>query len=629
MPGVAATRARALVATKRRRTARRWDRVFRRLALVQGVLLVGVAWKVSSQVDWGVVGVLSGGLVGLSLATLLAWPERRRARLVLGALQGAWAVAFAVVGDGHWGTQYSCVAWLMLLAAYRDVWVVAIGASALLSFGVLGGLRFVDVTPGTLGIDFWVVAVVTTALAIRQSLEGDRDLRKMARLRARAQVKEEAYAERVEERTSALLDERRKIDELNEEVNRKMLRFRSLFKRSPIGTAVIDGNGAFVDWNDSFRALIERCQLDPFERTLTDFVFPQDRPLFNKLLAGASESTGCEDPRDVRLGLAHIAVTQCCITTLGEAVDGDQEYLALFRDVTDQRNSAIALERVQMQLQSAQKLEAIGQLAAGVAHEINTPAQYVTDNVTFLRRAFAGVLDALEATVGCVEAAKAGEPAPADVVKAAARKLRQAKLDFVRAEAPKAIEQSLEGLQRISSIVRAMKEFSHPSQGKKTLVNLNEAIATTLTVARNEWKYVADIETEFDPTLPPVPCLRDEFNQVILNLVVNAAHAIADAAGPDPSGKGAIKISTRRDGRYVRVQVADTGKGIPQAVRERVFEPFFTTKEVGRGTGQGLAIAYSVVVDKHHGVIDFDSKEGVGTTFTILLPLADDQADAA
>jgi signal transduction histidine kinase len=167
--------------------------------------------------------------------------------------------------------------------------------------------------------------------------------------------------------------------------------------------------------------------------------------------------------------------------------------------------------------------------------------------------------------------------------------------------------------------VRAMKEFSHPGGDEKTPTDINQAIRSTIEVSRNEWKYHADLVADLDPALPLVPCLPNDFNQVVLNLIVNAAHAIAEAQRGGE--KGTITVRTRAAGGFAQVSVADTGTGIPEAIRHRIFEPFFTTKEVGKGTGQGLAIAYAVVVDRHGGHIDVDSREGRGTTFTVHLPL--------
>ena len=279
------------------------------------------------------------------------------------------------------------------------------------------------------------------------------------------------------------------------------------------------------------------------------------------------------------------------------------------------------LRATQAKLLQAQKLQAIGQLAAGIAHEVNTPTQYVTDNVTFLQRSFDKLLRLIAAQSQAVEAARTGALGPHDLEQVnEARKA--AKLDYLSRQVPRAIEQSLEGLGQISAIVKAMKEFSHPSGAEKQPFDIHDLIESTTIVAKNEWKYVADLELDFDWSLPPVMLLRNEFSQVILNLIVNAAHAIERVRPPLGSEKGQIVISTRVVGPNVEVRVKDDGCGIPEAIRGRVFEPFFTTKEVGKGTGQGLAIAYSVVVDKHRGSITFESEEGRGTTFVITLPLA-------
>ena len=174
----------------------------------------------------------------------------------------------------------------------------------------------------------------------------------------------------------------------------------------------------------------------------------------------------------------------------------------------------------------------------------------------------------------------------------------------------------------MTKIVQAMKEFSHPGTEEKVETDLNRAIDTTITVARNEWKYVAEMLTDFDPALPPVPCLPGDFNQVILNLIVNASHAIAAVVGEGSQGKGTITVSTRHEGDWVEIRVRDTGTGIPEAIRSKIFDPFFTTKEVGKGTGQGLAIAHSVIVDKFGGTLTYETTVGKGTTFIIRLPLA-------
>ena len=300
------------------------------------------------------------------------------------------------------------------------------------------------------------------------------------------------------------------------------------------------------------------------------------------------------------------------INTDDIAVGKGRGFLITGADITQRK----VLEE---QLRQAQKLEAIGQLAAGIAHEINTPAQFVGDNATFLQETWAAVEVVLRVCLQLREESATGSIAP-NTVAQLLRCTEQADPTYLLREVPQAIAQTLEGVQRISKIVRALKEFSHPGSEGKCPIDVNRAIETTIAVARNEWKYVADVQTCFADNLPPVVCLAGEFNQVILNLLINAAHAIGDAVRGS-AGKGTITITTRCEGAWMEVQVRDTGLGIPENIRARIFEPFFTTKEVGKGTGQGLALAHTVIVKTHHGKIWFESEVGKGTTFFLRLPL--------
>jgi len=283
------------------------------------------------------------------------------------------------------------------------------------------------------------------------------------------------------------------------------------------------------------------------------------------------------------------------------------------RDITE----TLAME---MQLRQAQKLESIGRLAAGIAHEINTPMQYVGDNTRFLQDSFVELIEVLQHCTSALSDIKNGNFISQTIADALSA-IEKADIEYLTTEIPDAISQSLEGIERVAKIVRAMKEFSHPGKEEKTATDINRAIETTITVARNEWKYVSDVETDFDKSLPMVPCLPGEFNQVILNLIINAAHAIGSANADKSSGKGLITVKTAKDGDTVRISISDTGTGIPEEVRSKIFDPFFTTKEVGRGTGQGLYVARSVVVEKHGGSIDLETEVGKGTTFIIRLPI--------
>jgi PAS domain S-box-containing protein len=298
--------------------------------------------------------------------------------------------------------------------------------------------------------------------------------------------------------------------------------------------------------------------------------------------------------------------------------DRGRGFTAILRDLTE-------YQRLHLELAQAQKLESIGQLAAGIAHEINTPMQFIGDNIGYLRDCigqFTAVLDNYERLLDPDQPETSWEERCRQV----AEIKRQTRFDFNREQIGQAIEESLVGVDRIIAIVRAMKQFSHLGSEQNVEVDLNDAIRSTATISRNRWKYVADLEMELDPDLPMLDCLSAEINQVLLNLVVNAADAIADKLGSEPETKGRITVRTKSDGEQVVVEVEDNGCGIPDQVRNRIFDPFFTTKDVGKGTGQGLAISHDIVVNKHHGSIQVESTTGKGTTFIIRLPLGDGEA---
>jgi len=304
----------------------------------------------------------------------------------------------------------------------------------------------------------------------------------------------------------------------------------------------------------------------------------------------------------VRLPSGAAAVLDACVSAIMDD-DGDlTHYTSVMRDVTLKRISERDFAR-------ANKLEAIGQLAAGIAHEINTPVQYVGDNLNFIRDELGGLMTAMSGL------SHLGSSEPE-----IRRILQTTDLSFLQEELPRAIDQSIEGCGRIATIVRAMKEFSHPSL-EKVPSDLNRAIQSTITVATNEWKYVADVSTNLDPQLPPVACQIGEINQVILNMLVNAAHAIAEVVGDGGRDKGRITVTTALAGQLAEIRITDTGAGIRPDHLDRIFDPFFTTKPVGCGTGQGLAIAHDVIVRKHQGSIRVESQPGTGSTFIIRLPV--------
>jgi signal transduction histidine kinase len=278
-----------------------------------------------------------------------------------------------------------------------------------------------------------------------------------------------------------------------------------------------------------------------------------------------------------------------------------------FRDVTE-------VQRAELESRHDQKLESLGRLSAGLAHEINTPIQYVGDNTRFLASAYADMLELLLVYRDCM-ALSLGEVGWAERTVRAQQAETKADVEYLAAEIPTAVGQSLEGIERVAALVRAMKSFSYKDTAEQSYADLNEAIRTTLTVASNEVKYVADVVLDL-AELPEVMCQRGDLSQVFLNLLVNAADALADR--PE---RGEIRISSAVAGTTVVISFADNGSGIPERIRQSIFDPFFTTKGVGKGTGQGLALARAVL-DKHGGSIDVRSVLGEGTEFTLRLPIA-------
>jgi two-component system sensor histidine kinase/response regulator len=352
----------------------------------------------------------------------------------------------------------------------------------------------------------------------------------------------------------------------------------------------------------------------PASASFPDLLHPDDRDAFRQFIKRAARTdAGGKDYIDSRIVTAD-NVTRHVRSFVAAQTHGVgmQRVCGISVDVTQQKN--LELERVQ-----AQKLESVGRLAAGVAHEINTPVQFVSDNVEFVRtsmtdvaaviRAYRNLKLSVQSAGGSLEALQFAEEAE-----------KAADLDYIMDNMPGALASSLEGLGRIATIVRSMKEFAHPDRAQQSLADLNQAIRSTLVIANNEYKYVAEIDAQF-ADLPPVPCYLGEVNQVVLNLLVNASHAISDVV-KDSGRRGKITVRTRLDGNEVEIAIGDTGTGIPEAARDKIFDPFFTTKVVGKGTGQGLAIAHSVIVNKHGGTLRFETECGKGTTFFIRLPIA-------
>ena len=370
-----------------------------------------------------------------------------------------------------------------------------------------------------------------------------------------------------------------------------------------------------VLWNAKAEEVFEKNQAAVLGLPLQQCGIDWD---WNKIAAGISQSRSAGRPTrvdDIRFqrpdgGERFLGLT---INHVNVDNDGIWGSTIIGADITDRKKLAT-------QMQQSQKMEAIGQLAAGIAHEINTPTQFVGDNTRFFQDACEDLIQIIREYENLIDKAKSTALTPQEIARAEKR-IADFDLAYLEEEIPVALQHTLKGVERITKIVQAMKIFSHPGMIVKELTDINTEIEKTITITRNEWKYVARMETDFDPNLPAVPCFRAELNQVILNMIVNAAHAIAEANESQTTRQGTIRIRTHQQDNWAKIYISDTGAGIPQDIRHKIFDLFFTTKGPGKGSGQGLAISHSVIVEKHRGTLDLESQEGRGTTFVIGLPL--------
>ncbi|HEX3595091.1 MAG TPA: ATP-binding protein [Polyangiaceae bacterium] len=278
-----------------------------------------------------------------------------------------------------------------------------------------------------------------------------------------------------------------------------------------------------------------------------------------------------------------------------------------------------ARELVELELRQAQKLEAVGRLAAGIAHEVNTPIQFVGDNLRFTKDSIRELVSLIERYRTILASLNDGAPLSRATAEAAEAE-GDVELVYLARELPLAVEKCLEGVERIAAIVRSVKDFARPEQREMTLVDMNDIVNNVLTIGRSEYAHVASVELSLTP-LPRLVCHAGEMNHVVLNLLVNAAEAVGEMrAGTDARGHIVIRTGLEPDGKHVHLSIADDGPGIPEAIQRRIFEPFFTTKAVGKGTGQGLAVSRSAV-HRHRGSLTFESKQGAGATFHVRLPV--------
>jgi len=395
------------------------------------------------------------------------------------------------------------------------------------------------------------------------------------------------------------------VDDLRkalEELRKQKEYVEQLFDVVPQGLITVDSGQRPIEWNGSFVRMVERWA-EAINREVEELqaIF-LDRLQQELQRIGEGEYVMNIDGHPLSMAFASAEVPQ---------FDNISRIVSL-RDITD-------ISAMQRRLSQAEKLESVGRLAAGIAHEINTPTQYVVTNLEFLTEAYrdiAGVMERIEKMIGTTNQ-------PSDISPFLGKlreSLDEADWKYLAEEIPGALEQSREGLRRIQSIVGAMKRFTHPAGEFAEQHDLNAAIETTVTVARNEWKYVAEVVLNLDRDLPQVPCYIDQFNQVILIMIINSVHAIGERRELDPEKKGLITICSRATETGVEISLTDNGIGMSEEIQNKIFDPFFTTKAVNRGTGQGLAIANDIIVTQHKGSIEVVSEPGKGSMFVIRLP---------
>ncbi len=417
----------------------------------------------------------------------------------------------------------------------------------------------------------------------------------------------------VKARTSALEEEIRERKRIEKNLRQSELRSRSIFEESPDGIVllfdkrIIEVNAAMV------KMMGKTSHVQLIGWTITDFAPAfqannhDSNTEWNRFIEKAQQEGACHFEFQLQSQSGDLVLADVWMASF--KLQGEVVIQATLRDITQRK-------KLEMELRQSQKMESVGQLAAGISHEINTPIQFVGDSAHFLQSSSQELTELLESYQTLVE--KHQDKLPQEEIEELKDLEEELDLEFIKEEMPRSFTRMMDGLSRVSKIIQAMKEFAHPQGQKLERADLNHAIENALIVARNEYKYVADIKTDLPP-LPLVRCNLGEINQILLNLLVNSAHAIKDVVQSTPT-RGLITVSTQQKDDWVCFSIQDNGAGIPEEIQDRVFDQFFTTKPVGKGTGQGLALTWAIV-ERHQGRIELDSTPGIGTTFHIWLPV--------
>jgi signal transduction histidine kinase len=585
-------------------------RTFRILFAAQWAIALLLAWELSlpGQSRFAFTLILGSMLCVPALLFIDAAPQAAWVRHFVAVCQIGWSMLFMWLLDGRLEAQFHVFVSLAFLAFYRD-WTVVLTATlaalacqayrvlslpGALEAGAPAWWRLVDQ-----GV--WVVAEFLVLLfAIQQT---HRTTRKFGDYAATLQLTNEAIGKDVHERTAELRRSREQY-RLIAETTRAI----------PFELDVADGRFTYV--GPQAERMLGIPEVRWKQAGFLDQILPRERETntrrqFDEAIPGTFETLCSVVTADNRM--VELRWTVSC-----EIRDGMRFLRGLMIDVTEAR-------RLVREMAQSQKLESVGRIAAGVAHEINTSVQFISDSVRFVRHSIKDLPRALADYRALAAGVLSGKDVSAQA-RLASETDEAADVDYFLKNAPDALDRALEGIGRVGSIVRSMTEFAHPDSRTRTDVDINRAIRSTLNMARNEFKAVADIETDLGD-IPAVRCHAGDINQVFLNLLLNAAHAVADVF--ERTGhRGRITMRTRAIGDYVEISVADTGDGIDESVRGRIFEPFVTTKEVGRGAGQGLALSRGIVVERLNGSLHFETETGKGTTFFIRLPVSDKAVQA-
>jgi PAS domain S-box-containing protein len=549
--------------------------------------------------------LLGGVIISLPLALIAAAPGTRLTRYVVAAAQLIYSALLIHLMGGRIEAHFHIFGSLAILAFYRDAGVLVPAILLFLVDHLVRGAFWPESVFGVIGAAPWRAfehagwVLFESGFLLWGIRQSRKDLLDLSRLQVSLTDERDLLEGNVERRVVELKQQQLLLQEVVDNIPGciywKDSSLRYLGCNNAFATAVgaTSPSGVIGERDDDL----------PWDLTKAQSFRQCDAELMETRVAklNVEESCRCADGRRMTLLTSKVPL----LNSAGEAVG----VIGIFQDITDRK-------QLEAQLSQAQKLESIGQLAAGIAHEINTPMQCVGGNVEFLKNCYERVFNVVDRYRTDLE----GPPRPWRDRKAEMVQLiAESRFDHLRIETPAAIEEASEAVQRVIEIVRAMKAMSHPGTKAKVSTNLNELLRNAAAISKNRWKYVAEVQMALEEPLPDVKALPAELSQVFLNLIVNAADAIAEKPTDDES-LGKITIRTFAVDGGVRIEVSDTGAGVTEEVRHRIFDPFFTTKEVGKGTGQGLAIAYDLIVNKHQGEIALNPGIGVGATFSVWLP---------